>query len=116
MIIKLEMNIPEADNSWVQSKAQEERLQNLKDLVDSYGYGNTASIHAEGIWLDPGAIEGPICSFPAEQKNQEIQLAVGGLALELMALEKYWNRKTAFRAIEKEAQAPDTTLWERMCP
>ena len=112
MIVKLEMQIPEHDRYGVQERAMNERLQNLKDLAESYGYGNTASLHAEGIWLDPGAIEGQPVG-PNTKRNEEIQMAVGGLVLELMALEKYWNRKGAFRSIERELDAPsDATPWE----
>ena len=104
MIIKFELDIPEADNCWVQSKAQEERIEVLKDLCESYGYGKTALVYAEGLQFDPGAIEGVAENLPRRAKDHEIQLSVGGLALELRDMEKYWNTPEPFREIEREAR------------
>lgn len=113
MIVKLLMDVLESENPAVEAKAQETRLQNLKDLCESYGYPDCHILgDGSGIELNPDKL---VCDFSLSkaQKENEIQGAVGGLALELMALERYWNRSRGFSLIEQELHGPSgATPWE----
>jgi hypothetical protein len=114
MIIRLHMDVLESENPVVEAKAQEARLQNLKDLCESYGYP-TANILGDGsgVELSPDKL---VCDFSLSkaQKENEIQQAVGGLALELMALERYWNRPRPYALLERELETDDSTPWEML--
>lgn len=115
MIIKLLIDVPEDEDPRVQSIAKETRWEELLALCESYGYPS-ALIHPEGVELAPGNIEGLGWGLSKNQRDGEIQMAVGGLAVELIALERYWNRSRPFDRIREALEAPDTTAWERMCP
>lgn len=115
MIIKLLIDVPEDEDPRVQRIAQETRQEELVALCDSYGYPS-ALIHPEGVELVPWNIEGTAPDISKLKREEEIRLAVGGLALEIMLLEQYWNRSRPFNKIRETLEAPDTTPWERMCP
>jgi hypothetical protein len=115
MIIKLLLDVPEDEDPRVQRMAQETRHEELVALCESYEYPS-AQIHPDGVELVPWNIEGLDLALSKNQRDGEIQMAVGGLALELIALERYWNTARPFNKIREALEAPDTTPWGRMCP
>lgn len=113
MNIKIEMDVPEHEDSGVQALAVESRSKELRDLLECYPFeGALALADSSGVEVVPETL------VSQEKKGSpawkaDLQMTIGGLVLELRSMEKYWNKPSSYEHLEKELYgASHATPWE----
>jgi len=104
MIIKLYLDLQPHEDGAVEKRAVDWRCEALKGLCRDYGWSN-ALIHWDGLGLD---------LKPEDHESDgpnDFQLSVGGMAEELVKMEKDFLSGRPYRQIIKDLNQPSGLEW-----
>lgn len=115
MNIKIQMDVPEHEDSGVQNLAEEYRVKELRDLMESYPFeGALVLADGSGVEVVPETLVSQEKKGTAAWR-EDLQMTIGGLVLELRSMEKYWTKNSSYEHLESQLYGPShATPWENL--